>query len=174
MNSLDWFFVGFLVLGLVLGFARGTLKESISLISWMVGLYWADTQTAWVLSKLPIWTQNFNLLIAKSLILAAFLIAAIFLRWLIAVLLSDIKKTQVSRCIGAFLGLIKQWMVITVGVMVASFSLLPETDSWKNSILMAQITPSQTALARNITDETREALATLSTIKVSWQSQDNR
>jgi uncharacterized membrane protein required for colicin V production len=173
MNSLDWFLLGFLGLGLLLGYVRGTLKESISLASWLVGLYWADTQTAWVMSKLPIWTQNFNLLIAKSLILFAFLIAAVFIRWLVAVLLSDIKKTQATRFIGVFLALIKQWTIITVGVMIASFSVLPETESWKNSVVIAQIMPSQTALARHISDDTRTALSTLSTIKVSWQSENN-
>lgn len=170
MNSLDWFLLGFLGLGLVLGYVRGTLKESIALASWVVGLYWADMKTGWVLSKLPIWTQNFNLLIAKGLILLAFLIAAIFIRWLVAVLLSDIKKTQGSRFIGMFLALIKQWIVITVGVMIASFSVLSETEGWKNSVLMAQVMPSQAALARHISDETRTALSTLSAIKVSWQS----
>lgn len=141
MNGADYLILAVLVVSMLLGFFRGFLREAISLIAWLGGVWLAwryasvvEPYLGGLLADPPASTW-----VARSLILVAVLLAG----WLIASLLGYLIRPGLSlvidRLLGMFFGLIRGAVILAVLVILAQLVRLDDVDWWKESRLMPRV-----------------------------------
>ncbi len=135
MNGVDYLILAVLVISMLLGFFRGFLREAISLIAWLGGIwlawrfaYLVEPHLGGLVAKQPAATW-----VARSLILAGVVVAG----WLIASMLAYFIRPGLSlvidRLLGMFFGLVRGAVLLSVLVMLGQLGRLNEVDWWQGS-----------------------------------------
>lgn len=139
MNVADYLMLAVLVISLVFGFFRGFLRESVSLIAWLGGLWLAWHFAHRVEPHLGGLVEHppASLWVARALILFAVLIIG----WIVGSILSYfIHQSGVSlmldRLLGTIFGLIRGVVLVSIAVILAQLIQLDSTPWWKKSRLM--------------------------------------
>lgn len=139
MNFADYLILGVLLISLVLGFFRGFLREAVSLIAWLGGLWLAwhfahlvEPYLGGLIDRPPLSTW-----VARAIILLAVLIAG----WIIGGILAYfVHQSGVSlmldRVLGVVFGLIRGAVLIAIVVMLAQLVQLERTQWWSHSRLL--------------------------------------
>ena len=139
MNFADYLILGVLLISLVLGFFRGFLREAVSLIAWLGGLWLAwhfayrlEPYLGGLIAQPPLSTW-----VARAIILLAVLIVG----WIIGGILAYfIHQSGVSlmldRGLGVIFGVIRGAVLIAIAVMLAQLVELERTQWWSRSRLL--------------------------------------
>ncbi len=139
MNAIDYLLLAILLVSLVLGFFRGFLRESISLLSWLGGLwlswhyaYLVEPYLAGMLKESPwnIWAGRLFLFVA-----------ILVLGWIIAGIASYfVHQSGISltldRMLGVLFGAIRGAVVIAILVMLGLQVQLDRSHWWRVSHFM--------------------------------------
>ena len=139
MNGADYLFVVILLVSLALGVMRGFVREAISLLVWLVGL-WLAWHFSYVLHPylggvlaqpgLREWT-------ARVLMLFLVLIVGGAIGALVSYLVTRAAGLAVTdRVLGALFGLVRAVVVIGVFVLIGQGLRLEGEQWWKSSLLM--------------------------------------
>ena len=141
MNGADFLIVGVLLVSMLLGFFRGFLKEAISLISWLGGVWIAWRYAPLVepylggqLADSPASTWVARTLILIGVVLAGWLIAS-----LLSVLIRPGLSLVIDRLLGTFFGVVRGAVILSVVVILAQLVNLDEVEWWQESRLMPRI-----------------------------------
>ncbi|MEQ1580528.1 MAG: CvpA family protein [Steroidobacteraceae bacterium] len=141
MNGADYLILAVLVVSMLLGFFRGFLRESISLIAWLGGT-WLAWRFAYVLEPYlggALAHHPAKIWVARSLIL----VAAVLAGWLLAALLGYLIRPGLSlvvdRLLGMFFGAIRGAVILSVLVILAQLVKLDDVDWWKESRMMPKL-----------------------------------
>lgn len=143
MNGADYLIIGVLVLSMLLGLARGFVREAIGVLSWLGGL-WLGWRYAHVLEPYlggSIGEPPVSTWTARALIVLAVLVIG----WLIAGLLSYLLRhsglsIMVDRLLGLVTGFVRGAVVVAVFVLLGQFVQLTQTSWWRGSQLMPYAT----------------------------------
>lgn len=139
MNFADYLMLAVLLISLVLGFFRGFLREAVSLIAWLGGLWLAwhfayrvEPYLGGLVAHPPASTW-----VARGIVLLTVLIAG----WLVGSVLSYfVHQSGVSlmldRLLGIVFGLIRGAVLISVAIMLAQLVQLDRTTWWMRSRCM--------------------------------------
>lgn len=139
MNFADYLILAVLVISVLFGFFRGFLRESVSLIAWLGGLWLAwhfahrvEPYLGGLVGEPPV-----SLWVARGLIL----LAVLMLGWIVGSILSYfIHQSGVSlmldRLLGTVFGLIRGAVLVSMAIILAQLVQLDSTPWWKKSRLM--------------------------------------
>ena len=143
MNSIDYIILGILFVSTCISFFRGFVKEILSLIAW-AGAMWiavSFTPQVSILIENQITNESIRLV-------AAFLglfIATLFVASLTNTLISQlVKKTGLSgtdRMVGLIFGLARGGVIVSVIVLVAGITNVPQEPWWQESFMLGHFEP---------------------------------
>lgn len=139
MNFADYLMLAVLLISLVLGFFRGFLREAVSLIAWLGGLWLAwhfayrvEPFLGGLVANPPVSTW-----VARGIVLLTVLI----LGWVLGGILSYfVHQSGVSlmldRLLGMVFGLIRGAVLISIAIILAQLVQLDRTQWWMRSRCM--------------------------------------
>jgi membrane protein required for colicin V production len=139
MNGADYLMLGVLVASMLLGVVRGFVREAVSLLAWLGGLWFAwryapllEPYLGGMVGEPPVSTWTARI---------AIVLAVLLLGWLIASLLGYFLRhsalsVMVDRLLGLLFGTLRGAVVVAVIVMLGQFVELGQVDWWKRSRLM--------------------------------------
>lgn len=138
MIWIDYSILGVIAFSMLIGIVRGFIKEVLSLSTWAVALWvgfnfsrpFAAMLEAQITHPSARIATAFGILVVTTLILGA----------LVGFLLNElVKKTGLSgtdRFIGMFFGVARGMLVVSILVLLAGLTPLPEDPWWKESQLI--------------------------------------
>jgi len=139
MNGADLLILSVLIISVLLGLARGFVREAIAVLAWLGGLWLAwryaplmEPALGGAVGEPPVSTWT-----ARALIVLLVLIVG----WLLAAILSHLLRHSglsilVDRVLGGCFGFIRGAVVIAVFVLLAQFVELTKVEWWKESRLL--------------------------------------
>jgi len=138
MLWIDYVILGIISISLVIGLFRGLVKEALALTIWGVAA-WASFTFSTVLSDLLkdiISEQGLRVGITSALIFICILIIGALINYLLSALIDKTGLTATDRMAGLIFGIARGGIIITLLVMLAGLTALPEETWWKQSLLM--------------------------------------
>jgi membrane protein required for colicin V production len=139
MNGADYLFVGILVVSLALGVMRGFVREAMSLLVWLVGL-WLAWHFAYLLYPYlggSLGAPGLREWIARVLMLALILLAGSVLAALVSYLINRAARLGVAdRLLGLLFGLLRAVVIAGIFALIGQGLDLDGEKWWKVSRLM--------------------------------------
>jgi membrane protein required for colicin V production len=143
MNGADYLIIAVLALSTLLGLVRGFLKESISLLAWLAGLWLAwrysfvvEPYLGGLLAEEPI-----NTWVARAIVL----VVVVLTGWILAATLAYLaRQSQLTlmtdRLLGVCFGLARGALLVGIAVLVGGLVELDSEPWWRDSMLMPYAT----------------------------------
>jgi membrane protein required for colicin V production len=164
LSPADYAILGALAVSLVFGMVRGFMREALSLLAWLGGLWLAWKFADHVKPMLGglLTDEPQRTWVARALILASVLLVS----WIIAEVIeyfihqSGLSVT-VDRALGAVFGLIRGVVLVSLLAMLGTLVKLDEVRWWQKSTLLPYaVTVSEwiDAFARTAIDSAKESL----------------
>jgi membrane protein required for colicin V production len=139
MNVVDITIIGILIISAAISFVRGFVKESLSLVAWILAI-WVAVHYAPRLSLLLLEYINSELVRQITAFFALFAVT-LFLGSMVNVLIGKlIRKTGLSgtdRMVGIVFGLARGSLVVALVVLLAGITTMPQQMWWHESNLVA-------------------------------------
>jgi membrane protein required for colicin V production len=158
MTAVDFILIAVILVSILFGAIRGFLRESVALLSWLVGL-WLAWKYAHLLephlggaldgTALQAWA-------ARGIVLLTVVIAG----WLLASLLSYLVQRSglslgLDRTLGSVFGLVRGAVIAGFAVMLGQAAQLGTEPWWKDSTLMP-LAEEMAGVLRSYVDTGRE------------------
>ena len=141
MNEADWILVAVVALSVLLGLARGVVRELLALAGWVVALLlalaFAKALGAWLpLEPMApaVRTALAALLIAVGSLIVAALVGAVLRSLMVAV-----KLSTEDRLMGGIFGLLRGLLVVATLVLFAGLSAAPAQAWWRESLFLPRL-----------------------------------
>ena len=141
MNEADWTLVALVGASVLLGLARGVVRELLALAGWVVAmllaLAFAKLLGAWLpLEPMApaVRTGLAGLLIVVVSLLVAALIGAVLRSLMVAV-----KLSTEDRLLGGLFGLLRGVLVVGALVLFAGLTAAPAQAWWRDSLLLPRL-----------------------------------
>ncbi|HQZ88058.1 MAG TPA: CvpA family protein [Gammaproteobacteria bacterium] len=142
LNEIDYGIIGIITVSVIFGFLRGFVRESMSLMTWIVagilGTLYCDEVGAWFTS---ISIVGVRLLLAFILIVLTTLIVGGIVSHLLSKLIKSTKFSITDRIIGILFGLARGVFVIAIVILMVQPSIISKKEIWKSSVLVSQFEP---------------------------------
>ena len=139
MNGADYLFVGILVISLAVGVMRGFVREAISLLVWLVGL-WLAWHFAYLLYPYlggALSAPGLREWVARVLMLVLILLVGSVIGALVSYLINRAARLAVmDRLLGLLFGLVRAVVIAGIFVLVGKGLDLDDEKWWKSSRLM--------------------------------------
>lgn len=139
MNGADYLIVGVLFASMLLGMIRGFVREAVSLLAWLGGLWFAwryapqlEPYLGGMVGEPPVSTWAARVLIVLAILVLGWLVAGVlgyFLR-------HSALSLMVDRLLGLLFGTVRGAVVIAVFVMLGQFVELNRVNWWMQSRLL--------------------------------------
>jgi membrane protein required for colicin V production len=139
MNGADYLIIGVLSVSMLLGLARGFIRESIALLAWLSGI-WLAWRYAPLLQPQLVSMPGGELAqawAARGIILITVLIFG----WLVATVLAYMLRHSslsitIDRLLGMLFGVLRGAVVIALVILLAQYLQLEQTSWWQRSKLL--------------------------------------
>ncbi len=138
MNTLDLVLAGILLVSGLIGLLRGLIRETLSLLSWVVALWLAVRFGGDVAGLFSNWFEDATLQLwaGRLAVLVGALFAGTLLAWLISYLVRHSPLTGMDRFLGLFFGCARGVVlvgILALGLEQAGFASEPW---WRDSKLL--------------------------------------
>lgn len=157
---IDWSIAAIAGFSIALGLWRGFLREVLSLVGWVAGLWLAVLHAVPLGERFPFdlpWPAARTAL-AALLIVIGCLVAAALIATLLRRLLSAVSLSGTDRLLGALFGAARAALLLLVLVFLAGRTSMVQQAGWKQSVLL----PHVEAAVRFVTPLVAPALAGVS------------
>jgi len=138
MIWIDYAIIGLIFVSLIIGLLRGLVKEAFSLITWVLAIWIGLTYGRGLAGFLGTYISHPSMRIAAAFAILFFL--TLILGSLIGYLLGElVKKTGLTgsdRFAGMLFGIARGILVVTLLVVLAGMTPLPEDSWWQESTLI--------------------------------------
>jgi len=151
MNGADYLFAGILLVSLVMGVMRGFIRESLSLLIWLIGLWlaWHYAHLLYPYLGGTLGEPGLREWVARLLMLGLVLLVGSAIGALVGYLVSRAAGLAMTdRLLGALFGLVRAVVIIGVFIMVGRGLDLDGERWWKSSHLMPYAEHAATWLER--------------------------
>lgn len=142
LNEVDYGIIGIIAVSAIFGFLRGFVRESMSLMTWILagvlGTLYCEEVGALFTS---ISMVGIRLLLAFILIVLTTLIVGGIVSHLLSKLIKSTKFSITDRIIGILFGLARGVVVIAIVVLMVKPSIISKKEIWKSSMLVSQFEP---------------------------------
>jgi membrane protein required for colicin V production len=136
LPTVDWIIAAVFLVSVLVGLVRGVMREIVSLAGWVLGVVLAFFLAGPVGAMLPIESQVVQTALGAVLILAGVLVLAALLGALLRALMATVKLSTLDRLLGGVFGFARAALVSGVAVMLASGTQVPDSEWWKQSMLL--------------------------------------
>ncbi|HET7921912.1 MAG TPA: CvpA family protein [Gammaproteobacteria bacterium] len=136
MSWIDYLILGIILISALISLFRGFLRETISLVTWIIG-FWLALRFAHPLGSLFGFVHNpsVRVVIGFILIFVVVLMAGATSNYFVAKLVKRSGAGMADRVLGVLFGMVRGVVIVLVLTMVAGFTLLPRGTTWRNSVL---------------------------------------
>jgi membrane protein required for colicin V production len=136
MATLDWFFLGVLLLSMVVGAWRGLVYELISLVSWFAAFVLAQWLAPDVAQHLPMAGAGEALRYAGGFVVVfvASLFAGSLIAFVLKKLISAVGMRPADRVLGALFGLVRGAVLLLAVVVVMGMTPLHTGQWWQEAV----------------------------------------
>lgn len=143
LNWADYAVVGIIGLSILISVVRGFVREALSLVTWVAAFWVAFTFYALLASLLVniIHTPSLQTIVAFAVLFLATLLLGALINYLIAQLIDKTGLSGTDRVLGVAFGFARGVLLVTVLVMLASLTPLPQDPWWKSSLLIPHFQP---------------------------------
>lgn len=138
---IDWVILGILLVSTIMSVARGAVRESIALASWIVGVYLAFIWTPQYqdLLKAYVETPEFRYGLTFMGILILVLIAGGIAAFFLSKLIGIIGLSGLDKIFGIAFGVVRGLFLVVLAVAAARFTSWPQQDWWQDSVALPKI-----------------------------------
>ena len=138
MIWIDYSIIGVIVFSLVIGVARGFVKEVLSLTTWAVAIWVGINYSREIATLLQAHIANpsARLAAAFGILLLLTLIAGALIGFVLNALVKKTGLSGTDRLIGLFFGIARGVLMVSLLVLLAGLTPLPEDPWWKESHLI--------------------------------------
>ncbi len=137
MIGIDILLVAIVVISCVIGAVRGLVRELISLIAWIVGLwcawrfaYLVEPSLGGILADRPV-----SLWVARGLILVAVLVVGGIVGAIVGYIVRHSALSWLDRSLGILFGLIRGLVIVGLVAIVGSLFKLTDGPGWRDAHL---------------------------------------
>jgi len=146
LNEIDYGIIGIISISVLVGLLRGFVRDSMSLMTWIVAAILAVSYC----EEVAVWFTSISivgvrLLLAFILILLTTLIVGGIVSHLLSKLIHSTKFSITDRIVGILFGLARGVAITAFGILMAVLIVKPsnlsKNERWKASILIPQFEP---------------------------------
>lgn len=155
MATPDLIIGGIILLSIIVGIIRGLVKESISLVTWIVAILLAVMYTS-PLSKYITITKHemVHTLIAFLLIFVGTVFLGAILNFVVGELVRKTPFSIPDRVLGSIFGLLRGFVFATILIMIGGLTTLPEEQWWHQSYAISRFQGFAIWLKEQLPEET--------------------
>jgi membrane protein required for colicin V production len=138
LNAIDWAIVAVIAVSVLLGVLRGLVREVLSIVGWVAGIWLALRYANEIGRALPFdlpWPEARTALAALAIVIGAVLAAGL-LAWIIGKLMSAVKLSGTDRMLGALFGLLRGLLIVLLVALFAGRTALAQQPPWRESLLL--------------------------------------
>lgn len=138
MIGVDYAILGILLISSFISLVRGFVKEALSLVGWVLA-FWVSLSFAVPLSKLFESSSDdptLRLIIAFVVLFVLSLIVSAVINFFASRLVQRTGLTGTDRFLGVIFGFLRGAVLVSVLVLLAGLTTLPEEDWWDDSFLL--------------------------------------
>lgn len=141
MTWFDYAVTGIVGVSILLSIIHGLVREILSLASWVVAFLVAQTSAVDAAALLPaaISHPSLRLLTAFLAVFVAVLVAMSLLAMALSRLLRTAGLGFADRALGAVFGLVRGLAIVTVAVLLAGLTSLPQQPAWRLAMTSAPL-----------------------------------
>ncbi|HET7396597.1 MAG TPA: CvpA family protein [Gammaproteobacteria bacterium] len=136
MTWIDYLILGIIVVSALISLFRGFLRETVSLLAWIIG-FWLALRFARDLGSLFGFVHNPSVRVVIGFIILFVLILLIgaAINFFIGKLVKRSGASMADRVLGVIFGLVRGVVIVVVLALIAGFTVLPHGPTWRNSLL---------------------------------------
>ena len=133
--AMDWFFIGVLVVSLLVGAWRGLVFEVISVVSWIAAFVLAQWFAPAVAHWLPISSTNEALRYGLGflIVFVGTIFAGSLIAFVVKKLLAAVGLSPVDRMLGAAFGVVRGVVILLALTVVVGMTPLKSAHWWQES-----------------------------------------
>ncbi len=138
MLWIDYVIIGIIALSAIISIVRGFVKEVLSLVAWILAFWVALTfspQFSVLLSDY-ISTPSISLFTAFSGLFIVTLILSALVNNIIAAIVEKTGLSGTDRMLGVLFGLLRGVAIVTLLVLLAAATPMPNDAWWQNAVLI--------------------------------------
>jgi membrane protein required for colicin V production len=138
MIWIDFAIIGLVFVSLIIGLVRGFIKEAFSLVTWILGI-WVGLSFSREFSgflEQSISYPSARIAAAFAILFVMTLVLGGLISFLLGVLVNKTGLTGTDRFAGMIFGIVRGMVVVSILVMLAGLTPLPEDSWWKESKLI--------------------------------------
>lgn len=137
MTMFDYVVLGIIFVSVLLSIIRGFVRESLSLAGWIVAFIVAGSFAVGFEPMLPpeIGGESIRLLAAFIVLFLSVLIVAVLITKLLSALIKSVGLGFIDRFLGAAFGFLRGLLVVTVLILIAGLTALPQQSFWQQALL---------------------------------------
>lgn len=139
MLWVDYLIIGIIFLSGLISLGRGFIKETFSLAAWILAFWVAlefSPQGAALLDGVAAVPPSLRLALAFFLLLLGTLLLAAIINHLISQLVKKTGLTGTDRALGVIFGIARGIAIVTVLVLLAGMTPMPQDPWWQHSLLL--------------------------------------
>lgn len=154
LNWADYTILAILILSVLISLVRGFVREALSLVSWVAALWVAFTFYGILSEELAadIHSPTVRLAVSFGGLFIITLFIGALINYLIGQLIDKTGLTGTDRMLGLIFGGARGVLLVTVLLMLARLSPMPEEPWWKASTLISHFKPSEEWLKSYLPD----------------------
>lgn len=143
MNWIDGIILGIAVLSALVGLYRGFIRETLSLISWVLAFWAAFTfsEPASAHFVQYIESPQLRIVAAFGALFVVTLLVLSILSYLLHRLLMVSGIAGTDRVLGGLFGIVRAVVLVAVVLLLARLTAYPEEAWWQQSLLIKQLDP---------------------------------
>lgn len=139
----DYVIIAVLALSVVVSLVRGFMREALSLVTWAVA-FWISFSFSGTLASLLenyIHSASVRQIVSFGGLFIITLLLGAFVNFLIGQLIDSTGLTGTDRVLGVIFGFGRGVLVVSLLLMMARLTPMPQEEWWKGSLLIPQFHP---------------------------------
>ncbi len=137
MSGFDWIIAIIFLLSVIVGVMRGFIREALSIASWILAFWLANTFCAqagdYIAQYIDIPAQAFRVSVGFTVIFVGTLFLFSIVSYIISKLVVKGAIKGTDRVLGIFFGLIRGVAIVVIVLLVARGMGMDNSDWWENS-----------------------------------------
>lgn len=143
MNVADWLILGVTLLSAAVGFYRGFIRETLSLISWILAFWaafsFAERFSVYFVSYIE--SPQLRVVAAFAALFVVTLLLLSVISYLLYRLLLVGGIAGTDRILGGLFGIVRAVVLVSVILLLARLTAYPQETWWQQSLLIRQLNP---------------------------------
>jgi membrane protein required for colicin V production len=141
MTAFDFAVLAVVALSMLLGWWRGLVYETVSLLSWIAAYFVARLFAIDMIEYVPatVGTDAAKMAVAFAILFALTLVVGGVLAWGMNKLVKSADMTRLDGSLGAAFGLVRGAVLVLVLVLLSGMTGLPKTAAWHDALMSSTL-----------------------------------